>query len=620
MTTVKPHFQARWPWLLLLVLAMLAYWPGLRGSFIFDDFSAIVQNDRVHAEHLDAESLSRAARSFEAGGSWEARPLPMASFGINYALGGLNPWGYKFGGLLVHLGNALLVFLLLKSLLSLPKLRLERWAVPASGTLAVLWAIHPLQVSTVLYVVQRMETMSLGFVLLALLAYTHGRKRQLAGADTRAWPWLLACLPLIALGLACKETALLFFGYAFVLEFTLLDFAARNPHTQRNWRIAWAGAVAMTVLLFAFVVVPHYWSTASIERSFDSEQRLLTQLRVLPMYLGQILLPLPGHMPFYYDQIQPSQGWFAPATTFYGGLLLLALLATAIALRRRAPLVSLGLLWFFTAHALSSNMVLLELAVEHRNYFAILGVLLAAFGLLRLLHFRPRPQLAGVAAALLIATLGFLTFLRASVWGNPLLLATDLVQINPQSPRASADLGALYLEAAHNDPASAFNDRAIREFERGAKIPGSSILNDQGLILAATHAGRPVDDAWWQRLIHKLQTQPIVPETTNVLFTLLGNRFKGVPLDDRFLTEAFLAFFDRVVAPPNSYAQFAAYLLDKANNPVLARQMFLQAIEQCGPYPAYARQIVANLRAEGHADIAEAVLARARALGIDAGS
>jgi hypothetical protein len=370
----KTFFQARWPWLLLLAaLTVATYWPGLTGGFIFDDMAAIVQNDRLHAQHLDAESVLRAARSFEAGGSgWQSRPLPMASFAINHALGGLNPRGYKLGGLLVHAVNALLVFLLLRSVLTLPRLGLESWAVPASGVLALLWAIHPLQVSTVLYVVQRMETMSLGFVLLALLAYLHGRRRQLAGA--RAWPWLLACVPLVILGLACKETALLFFGYAFVLEFALLDFAASNPAAQRNWRIAWAGAIVLALALFAFVVAPHYWSTPDFERDFGSAQRLLTQLRVLPMYLGQILLPLPSHMVFYYDQIQPSRGWLSPMTTLYGGLLVVVLLSCALALRKRAPLVCLGILWFFTAHALTSNVLVLELAEEHRNYFAILGV------------------------------------------------------------------------------------------------------------------------------------------------------------------------------------------------------------------------------------------------------
>jgi hypothetical protein len=615
----KPFFQARWPWMLLLaVFTLAAYWPGLTGGFIFDDLASIVDNNNVHAQHLDAESLLRAARSFEpGGGGWEARPLPMASFGINYALGGLNPWGYKLGGLLVHLINALLVFALLRSLLTLPKLRMDRWAVPASGVLALLWAIHPLQVSAVLYVVQRMETMSLGFVLLALLAYMHARKRQLAGE--RAWPWLLACLPLVALGLACKETAVLFFAYAFVLEFALLDFAASAPATQRNWRVVWIVAAVSAIALFAFVVVPHYWTTTDFQRGFGSAQRLLTQLRVLPMYLGQILLPLPSRMTFYYDQIQPSRGWLSPATTLYGGLLLLALLAAAIALRRRAPLVCLGVLWFFAAHALSSNVVALELAVEHRNYFAILGVLLAVFGFLRLTRFEPAPQTVGTVLALLVATIGFLTFLRASVWGDPLLLATDLAKSNPQSARAAADLGATYLEMADHQPNSPFYDFAIGEFERGAKIPGSSILNDQGLILAATQAGRPVEDAWWEQLVHKVQTQPVIPETSGVLFSLLGNRYKGVPLDDKFLTEAFVAFFDRVIAPPNSYVQFAVYLLDKAGNPELAREMFLQAIDQCRPYPDYARKIVENLRAEGHNDIAEAARARANKLGIAIG-
>lgn len=110
-----------WLWAtLLLACTVLVYWPGLSGDFIFDDRPTIVDNPRAHSEHLDADSLSRAAWSFDPGGTLGSRPLSMASFGINHAIGGLDPWGYKVAGLLVHLLNALLVFALVRRILRLP--------------------------------------------------------------------------------------------------------------------------------------------------------------------------------------------------------------------------------------------------------------------------------------------------------------------------------------------------------------------------------------------------------------------------------------------------------------------------------------------------------------------
>ncbi|WP_146906938.1 hypothetical protein [Arenimonas daejeonensis] len=155
------------------------------------------------------------------------RPLPMLSFALDYAFWGGNPLGYKISGLAVHLVNALLVFVLLQRILSLlPGAVVERDRIMA-GLIAAAWATHPLQVSTVLYVVQRMETLSLLFVLLALLFYLAGRTRQAEGR--RGWPLLAICPPLVALGLACKETAALFPVYALALELTILRFRAHAP-------------------------------------------------------------------------------------------------------------------------------------------------------------------------------------------------------------------------------------------------------------------------------------------------------------------------------------------------------------------------------------------------------
>ncbi|WP_149195511.1 glycosyltransferase family 39 protein [Luteimonas suaedae] len=611
---MKPiHRTPLWAALLLLV-TVAVYWPGLSGGFIFDDISTIVDNERVHATTLDAESLIRAARSFEPGGTLGSRPIAMSSFAVDYVFGELDPWGYKLVGLLVHLANTLLIFMLVRRLLSLPSVGGEAWAVAASGAVALLWAIHPLQVSTVLYVVQRMETLSLTFVLLALLAYLRGRNLQQQGR--RAWPWLLACLPLVGLGMAAKESAILFPGYALGLELTVLGFAATSARTARAWRWSYALAVAAAAATFLLLIVPQYWSDGYLTRNFGTTERLLTQLRVLPMYLGQILLPLPGSMPFYYDHLAPSRGLLEPATTLLGGLLLTALLLSALALRRRVPLFALGVLWFFAAHALTSNVVALELVFEHRNYFALLGVLLALTDLVRRIPMRDSPTLKYIAVAAVIAGFGVLAVIRASIWGDPFLLATDLASKNPESGRASADLAAAYLEMTDGHQNSPFNDFAMREFERGSLLPGASIVSDQGLILTAAQAGRPIKDEWWLRLIDKVKHGTLSPETTGALFGLLQNRYKDVPLNDDHLIDAFLALFSRASLPPYSYTQFGDYVLVKVGDEQLADQVFALAMERSQAHPDYARKIVQVLRSEGHLRQARVALDRAHELGM----
>lgn len=595
---------------LVLLLVALVHWPGLGGPFLLDDLATIVDNPRVHAERIDAESLARAARAFDPGGL--GRPLAMASFAVDHAAaGGLDARRFKLTNLLIHLVNtglvALLALALLRRVAAVP-------AVALAGLIALVWGLHPLQASSVFYVVQRMETLSLTFVLLALLAYLRGRGAQIEGR--RGWPWLLACLPLVALGLASKETAVLFPAFTLALELTVLRFDAARPALARLWRVAYGVLTVLAVLLFVFVLVPRYASVdPEVYRPFTTVERLLTQLRVLVLYLGQILLPVPSLLVFHYDNYPVSTGLLAPPSTLFSGLLLAALAAAAWGLRRRLPLVSLGLLLFFAAHLLTSNIIPLELAFEHRNYFALFGIVLALVDLLRRAPAGEgllRPALA-VLLPLLVA---FLALLRSATWGDTLHLYTELAERNPGSARASADLGAHYLEMTDGYPGSPFYDFALREFERGSQLPGSSIISDQGLILTAASGGRPVEDLWWQRLIDKLRTGHVPPEATVAMFSLLENRYKGIELDDDRLVEAFIVLFERVAMPPHSYAQFGDYVLTRVGDQELADQVFRLAIERSKDNPDYARQVVEVLTREGHLRQARVALRQAQAMGM----
>ncbi len=129
-------------------------------------------------------------------------------------------------------------------------------------------------------------------------------------------------------------------------------------------------------------------------RAFDMEERLLTQARVVTLYVGQILLPRPGAMPFFYDGLPYSTGWLQPPTTLWSALFLLGLFGLGLGLLRRRPLAAFGILFFFAGHLLESTLLPLELAFEHRNYLPSLGLILATADLIgsatgALARFRP---------------------------------------------------------------------------------------------------------------------------------------------------------------------------------------------------------------------------------------
>src|SRR5690606_2322411 len=226
------------------------------------------------------------------------------------------------------------------------------------------------------------------------------------------------------------------------------------------------------------------------------------------------------------------------------------------------PLAALDGLWVLPAHSLTSAPLSLELVFEHRNYLALIGPVLLAFDLVLCLPTRVGPGI-GVGGGLAIAaTFAFLALARAATWGAPLLLASDLVARNPGSARASNDLATIYLDYSGGNPSSPFFQFATREFERGAALPGSSPLPEQGLLLAAAVTGAPTRDEWWDSLIRKVRNDPVSPEMVMAVTGLLKQHHAGHRLDVDRLAEAYQALLDRRERwPGHLTASFADFIL-----------------------------------------------------------
>ena len=595
--------------LALTLLTAAVFWPALSGGFLFDDYSSIVNQEKVHAESLDLESLRNAASSYH---GVSARPIATISFAVDHALWGLNPKGYKLTNLAVHLLNALLVFVLTQKLLDIGTTRKRKSALTAF-IIATAWAAHPLQVSTVQYVVQRMEMMSLTFVLLGLVLYLHGRNLQISGE--RGWKFIALACAAAATGLLAKETAVLFPAYTLALELTLLRFSAASPTAVRRWRAGYTLAATAGLGVFALAVVPHYFSPdAFAMRDYGPGERVLTQLRILPMYLGWILLPQPENYVFYYDHVVASRGLLTPSSTLIGGLFLLALAAAAWVVRRATPLASLGVLWFFASHLLSSNIAPLELAFEHRNYFSVFGIVLviAAF-VLRI----PAGSVPTIRTATILISLGglmLLTLIRSATWGDPLILAKTLAENNPNSARASMDLGEQYMILAKSDPDSRFYDLAREEFERGSRAPNASPMPEQGLLVLAATAGLAAEPEWWDRVVEKLNRRAVGPQEHVMIMGLLELREQGLPIDDRRLAEAYAVLLERAKLPPSHYYLFAEHTLTHLGNEARALSILRAGIENGDA--EFAAAVVEKLHQDGHPTLAKKIADHARRIGL----
>lgn len=567
-------FRAVVALLLAMVVVVLVFSLGFGGGFIFDDIPNIVENTSLHLHSFDVVNLPYAVYSFQ--GMYGARSLSMLSFVFDYWHGALDPSVFKRTNLIIHLASVLALVCFLRLLL-LHVQWSKRQAMVGAILLASWWALHPLQVSSVLYVVQRMQTMVTLFMVLGLLSYLAMRRAQLD--DRRSRHFALLVLFFWLLGIASKEDGILLPLYALGLEVMVLHFNAANPVVEKMWRRGYQCLVFLGILLFFFVVIPHYWHWDFYPgRDFSSVERLLTQGRILVMYLVQIFLPFPGWLPFYYDDVIVSRSLWQPITTVSAWLLLGALLALGWGLRRRRPIFSLGIWLFFAGHLITSNVVNLELAFEHRNHFPMVGValILGDVGFYCYQRWKIRPPIGiGVVCALLLCMTGA-TAVRAHAWGEPLRFARWSTQVAPHSTRAWLELCTAYFVRSGDDKKSPFLDQAISTCQQGAELTNAPTLLSNVVIFKTIKGS--VNEADWNNFLKRLGEVPMSAQNQGILAVTLNNLDKGILLDERGVLRTIDLIADRAVLDSSEYIRIGAYIYNETHQPRRAFDFFAKAV------------------------------------------
>ncbi len=515
---------------IILICAITAglYWRGLHGGFLFDDYPNIVDNKGVQPADATLGSLVRA--SLSSPSSDLKRPISSLSFALNYLATGLDPFWMKLTNLAIHLVNGLLLFWLTSMLLRLPTLRVsQQRATVLSLCVTFAWLVLPINLTAVLYVVQRMESLANAFVLLGLIGYVGGRR-----LDNGWHGFALSAASLIAcagMGVLAKETAIMLPLYALLIEWILFGF--RTPHFLNDGSTKSSLDRRIAVLFLAVLVLPMTlglaWLAPSflnpaawVTRNFTLGTRLLSEARILVDYIFWTYTPTPHALSFYHDDFEVSHGLLTPWTTLPCLLILLALSAAAITLRRHYPLPALGICFYLSCHLLTGTVLPLELVYEHRNYFASYGLLLALF------PFLVPESNAGMPLARRTMLIGLtllwcgMTWTTAVAWGSPLRLSEELAARAPNSPRAQYELGRTYIIYSRYDRNSPFTQKAYAPLERAARLRYSSILPEQALIFMNARMHLPLKEAWWDSMIDKLRNHKSTVQDESALGALIN--------------------------------------------------------------------------------------------------
>ena len=412
--------RAFWPGAVLLGMVLAAFWPVFFAGFVWDDKA-----------FLEAPPVSQALGIFDiwfnpASLPFEAHYWPMlySSFWLENRLWGFNPLGFHAVNVLLHGVNTLLLWRLL-----------ERMGVPGAWLIAALFAVHPLRVEPVAWVMSRKDLLGTLFYLLAVGYWLRYRQRPQSGT-------YLALLGLFAAGMFSKTVVV-------TLPAALLVWAWWQQGHIRPKDLRETAPLFLLGFAIAAGDLSFYGGRAEINFDFSFAERLIIAAKALWFYTGQLLWPHP--LPVIYPK------WDINPANLLNWLYLLAACAFAAALYLarhrigRGPLA--GALFFAItlspALGFGNNSYLeYSFVADRYQYLAGTGLLavLVAAAVMACGTF-PALRRGGMAlAALLLTTWGTLAWQHAWNFKDEIALFSHIVSLNPAAHSAHYNLGIALVE------------------------------------------------------------------------------------------------------------------------------------------------------------------------------
>ncbi|HZZ18742.1 MAG TPA: hypothetical protein VFE25_05210, partial [Opitutaceae bacterium] len=256
-----------------------AYIGGIHGAFVYDDLDSVVSNSSIR----DFST----ALSPPAGATVSGRPILNLTLAVNYALGGNSPVGYHVLNIVVHVAAALVLLGIVRRTLATPaagaRPALEALLL-ASGA-SLLWALHPIQVESVGYVIQRAESLMGLFYLTTL--YCVIRHSQ-GGRSSTAWASgaFVSCL----LGMGTKESMATAPLVVFLFDRTFLAGSFAEAW-RRRWKLYLLLAACWAPLALQVSLGGGRSGTAGFESGVPVWSYFITQMKAVVLYLRLSLWP-----------------------------------------------------------------------------------------------------------------------------------------------------------------------------------------------------------------------------------------------------------------------------------------------------------------------------------------
>ena len=527
--SISDNWYVRSTLLLLLLLAIVVvYKPGLNGPFVLDDATNIPQTS---IDQLTLESITRVATDNTSG--IFGRPIPVATFALNHYFGDGTPYAFKLTNVVIHIFNTILVFILAQLLLKIAskefRLTPQSKIFASALLISALWALHPYQVSTVLYSVQRMTMLMTSFSILAIICYLNARIEY--GKNNQYFIFYTVSTLVFAI-LAClsKENGVLTILYIGIAELLIRKDKSyfNKTKTENRLSIGFLTLIGLGIsagLAYFALNIDSLLSSYTI-RDFTLSQRLATEGSVLVQYLKNILMPNISNMNLYWDDFSIIS--FSSATFLKSISILLVLIVIAIMLRNTIPLFTFGIFFYFLSHTLESTFIPLEIAFEHRNYIGTIGIALAVVSIfyhyLKKVDFK---TIGSSCAFLALALLSFQTYSRSVEWSDDLVLNSLAVENNPNSERAKLSLAISLLSRSKLT-------EAVHLFESASRENTYDAHTHLHLIQFKAYGGVFNQDEF-ENTLELVKTRPVTNDVVRILDDMLTNVTNGIYHSPNFM-------------------------------------------------------------------------------------
>jgi len=421
--------------LLLVAAVVLAYQPAWHAGFIWDDDIYVTNNHLLTAP----DGLKRIWFSLDSPSQYF--PLAYTVLRLERSAWGLASGGYHWVNILLHAGNALLLWGVLR-----------RLRVPAPWLAAALFALHPVQVESVAWVTELKNVLSLFFCLLTAWMWV-----EFAEDRPGRWRFYGAALLCQALALFAKTTACTL-PAALLL---ILWLRGRPIPWRRGWQAAPFFAMGLAMGLVSVWWERHHQFAVGEPFAIGWMSRVLIASRAVWFYAGKLIWPADLSFNYARWHIDPAD----PRQYFW----LAACIAAGVAIWRSSRGVKTGVLIYLTTLAPLLGFIMeytfrYTFVADHYQYAASIGLLaLAAAGLDRLLarFDSARPALRPVLYAALLALLGLLTFRQCRNYADSESLWRATLKSTPDSTIARNNLSMALLDKGKLDEAIRLSEEVL---------------------------------------------------------------------------------------------------------------------------------------------------------------